>query len=74
MERAIRRGRHIEVQVVADGGAPYGRWVSGLQRATAQQKVIEESASTVLDARRSGRCGPMPSSSSGQYYLNAGTV
>ncbi|MDQ6782058.1 MAG: biotin/lipoyl-binding protein [Actinomycetota bacterium] len=51
MERVITGGRHVEVQVVADGQG--GVWAVGVRDCSIQrrnQKVIEESASTALDA------------------------
>ncbi|MDQ6839492.1 MAG: biotin/lipoyl-binding protein, partial [Actinomycetota bacterium] len=51
MEPVITEGRHIEVQVVADGQG--GVWAVGVRDCSIQrrnQKVIEESASTALDA------------------------
>src|SRR5579871_1325899 len=53
LERAIRGGHHIEVQVVAD--AKGAVWTLGVRDCSVQrrnQKVIEESASTVLDAEQ----------------------
>ncbi|MDF3049065.1 MAG: Biotin carboxylase Propionyl-CoA carboxylase [Pseudonocardia sp.] len=50
LERAVRGGRHVEVQVVADGGGDV--WTLGVRDCTVQrrnQKVIEESASGALD-------------------------
>jgi acetyl/propionyl-CoA carboxylase alpha subunit/acetyl-CoA carboxylase carboxyltransferase component len=50
MERVIEGGRHVEVQIVADGHG--GVWAVGVRDCSIQrrnQKVIEESASTVLD-------------------------
>ena len=51
IERVIKGGRHVEVQVVADGQG--GVWALGVRDCSIQrrnQKVIEESASTALDA------------------------
>ena len=53
MERAIRGGRHVEVQVVADAAGDV--WTLGVRDCTVQrrnQKVLEESASTALDAEQ----------------------
>ncbi|MFZ0188862.1 MAG: biotin carboxylase N-terminal domain-containing protein, partial [Streptosporangiaceae bacterium] len=53
LERAIRGGHHIEVQVVAD--AKGAVWTLGVRDCSVQrrnQKVIEESASTVLHAEQ----------------------
>jgi acetyl/propionyl-CoA carboxylase alpha subunit len=57
MERMIVGGRHVEVQIVADGQG--GVWALGVRDCSIQrrhQKVIEESASTALDAQ--GEQGP----------------
>jgi acetyl/propionyl-CoA carboxylase alpha subunit/acetyl-CoA carboxylase carboxyltransferase component len=51
MERVITGGRHVEVQMVADGQG--GVWALGVRDCSIQrrnQKVIEESASTALGA------------------------
>jgi acetyl/propionyl-CoA carboxylase alpha subunit/acetyl-CoA carboxylase carboxyltransferase component len=53
LERAIRGGHHVEVQVVAD--AKGAVWTLGVRDCSVQrrnQKVIEESASTALDAEQ----------------------
>ena len=53
LERAIRGGHHIEVQVVADAKGTV--WTLGVRDCSVQrrnQKVIEESASTVLHAEQ----------------------
>ena len=51
LEKLVPAARHVEVQVIADG---YGTvWAVGVRDCSLQrrhQKVLEESASTVLDA------------------------
>ena len=76
MERAIAGGRHVEVQVVAD--ATGDAWTLGVRDCSVQrrnQKVIEESASTALDAEQE----QLLRESAAQLartagYVNAGTV
>jgi acetyl/propionyl-CoA carboxylase alpha subunit/acetyl-CoA carboxylase carboxyltransferase component len=76
LERAVRGGRHVEVQVVAD--AEGGVWTLGVRDCSVQrrnQKVIEESASTALDAEQEG----LLRNSAAEMvraagYVNAGTV
>ncbi len=76
LERAIRGGRHVEVQVVADA---YGDvWTLGIRDCSVQrrnQKVLEESASTALDEEqeqllRSSAAALVTAAG----YVNAGTV
>src|SRR5215831_4392578 len=76
LERAIRGGRHVEVQVVADHEGTV--WTLGVRDCSVQrrnQKVIEESASTALDgeqeqALRSYAADLVRAAG----YVNAGTV
>jgi len=76
LERAIRGGRHVEVQVVADAAGDV--WTLGVRDCSVQrrnQKVIEESASTALDG---GQEQLLRSSAAGLVraagYVSAGTV
>src|SRR5690242_13707464 len=76
LERAIRGGRHVEVQVVADAEGTV--WTLGVRDCSVQrrnQKVIEESASTVLDAEQDkllrGHAAELVRAAG---YVNAGTV
>jgi acetyl/propionyl-CoA carboxylase alpha subunit/acetyl-CoA carboxylase carboxyltransferase component len=76
LERAIRGGHHVEVQVIAD--AKGAVWTLGVRDCSVQrrnQKVIEESASSVLDAEHE----KMVRSHAAELiraagYVNAGTV
>ncbi|MHA6629565.1 ATP-binding protein [Pseudonocardia sichuanensis] len=76
MERAIRGGHHVEVQVVADATGDV--WTLGVRDCSVQrrnQKVIEESASTALDAEQE----QLLRTSAAKLvraagYVNAGTV
>ncbi|MCF7553384.1 carboxyl transferase domain-containing protein [Pseudonocardia sp. WMMC193] len=76
LERAISGGRHVEVQVVADATGDV--WTLGIRDCSVQrrnQKVIEESASTALDAEQEA----LLRSSAAELaraagYVNAGTV
>ncbi|MFC5234738.1 carboxyl transferase domain-containing protein [Pseudonocardia zijingensis] len=76
LERAIPGGRHVEVQVVADASGDV--WTLGVRDCSVQrrnQKVIEESASTALDAEQE----QLLRSSAAELvraagYVNAGTV
>ena len=76
LEQLVPAARHVEVQVMADG---YGTvWAVGVRDCTLQrrhQKVLEESASTVLDA--DGEQGIRDAAvrlSAAAGYRNAGTV
>jgi len=76
LERAIRGGRHVEVQVVGDADGSV--WTLGIRDCSVQrrnQKVIEESASTALDSEQER----LLRSSAAELiraagYVNAGTV
>ncbi|HVL84444.1 MAG TPA: carboxyl transferase domain-containing protein [Pseudonocardia sp.] len=76
LERAVRGGRHIEVQVVADAAGTV--WTLGVRDCSVQrrnQKVIEESASTALDQEQEEllrRSAAELVRAAG--YVNAGTV
>src|SRR5262249_21778442 len=73
---AIRGGRHVEVQVVADAAGTV--WTLGVRDCSVQrrnQKVLEESASTALDAEQEkllrGHAAELVRAAG---YVNAGTV
>ena len=76
LERAIRGGHHVEVQVVADAKGTV--WTLGVRDCSVQrrnQKVIEESASTALHAEQE----KMVRAHAAELiraagYVNAGTV
>ncbi|HET6260173.1 MAG TPA: carboxyl transferase domain-containing protein [Pseudonocardia sp.] len=76
LERAILGGRHVEVQVIADATGDV--WTLGVRDCSVQrrnQKVIEESASTALDAEQE----ELLRTSAAELvraagYVNAGTV
>ena len=76
LERAISGGRHVEVQVVADAAGTV--WTLGVRDCSVQrrnQKVIEESASTALDAEREQALrGHAAELARAAGYVNAGTV
>ncbi len=76
LERAIRGGRHVEVQVVADGAGTV--WALGVRDCSVQrrnQKVIEESASTALDAEQEQSLRSHAAKLiRAAGYVNAGTV
>ena len=76
LERAIRGGRHVEVQVVADAAGTV--WTLGVRDCSVQrrnQKVIEESASTALDTEQEKLLRSHAAElARAAGYVNAGTV
>src|ERR1700712_440368 len=76
LEGAIRGGRHVEVQVVAD--AEGGVWTLGIRDCSGPRgnpKVIEESASTALDAEQEQLLRQSAADlARAAGYTNAGTV
>ncbi|MCX6463213.1 MAG: ATP-grasp domain-containing protein [Pseudonocardiales bacterium] len=76
LERAISGGRHVEVQVVADAHGDV--WTLGVRDCSVQrrnQKVIEESASTALDAEQEQLLRTSAAALvKAAGYVNAGTV
>src|SRR5215468_4143344 len=76
LEQAISGGRHVEVQVVADAAGTV--WTLGVRDCSVQrrnQKVIEESASTALDAEQEALLrGHAAELIRAAGYVNAGTV
>ncbi len=76
LERALRGGRHVEVQVVADATGEV--WTLGVRDCSVQrrnQKVIEESASLALDAEQEELLRASAARLvSAAGYVNAGTV
>jgi acetyl/propionyl-CoA carboxylase alpha subunit/acetyl-CoA carboxylase carboxyltransferase component len=76
LERAISGGRHVEVQVVADAEGTV--WTLGVRDCSVQrrnQKVIEESASTALDAEQEQQLRFHAAELvRAAGYVNAGTV
>ncbi|HSP36152.1 MAG TPA: carboxyl transferase domain-containing protein [Frankiaceae bacterium] len=76
LERAVRGGRHVEVQVIADADGTV--WPLGVRDCSVQrrnQKVLEESASTALSPEQEEQ---LRSSAArlvrAAEYVNAGTV
>ncbi|MDQ1632923.1 MAG: hypothetical protein QOC80_2895, partial [Frankiaceae bacterium] len=76
LERAVRAGRHVEVQVVADADGTV--WTLGVRDCSVQrrhQKVIEESASTALTAEQVAQLRHSAAELvRAAQYVNAGTV
>jgi len=76
LEQAISGGRHVEVQVVADAVGTV--WTLGVRDCSVQrrnQKVIEESASTALDAEQERRLRSHAAELiRAAGYVSAGTV
>ena len=76
MEHVVSGGRHVEVQIIADGHG--GVWAPGVRDCSVQrrnQKVIEESASTALspdDEQRAKEAAVNLARAAG--YRGAGTV
>ncbi|MFC5996380.1 biotin carboxylase N-terminal domain-containing protein [Pseudonocardia hispaniensis] len=76
LERAVSGGRHVEVQVIADATGEV--WTLGVRDCSVQrrnQKVIEESASTALDAEQEELLRTSAARlAKAVGYVNAGTV
>ncbi|MFG2006792.1 carboxyl transferase domain-containing protein [Spirillospora sp. NPDC048911] len=76
VEKLLPRARHVEVQIIADGHGT--TWAAGLRDCSVQrrnQKVIEESASTVLrPADRDAIEAAAVRIASAAGYRSAGTV
>ena len=75
LEQAMRGGRHIEVQVIADAEGTV--WTLGVRDCSVQrrnQKVIEESASIALAPEQENGCGHAADLVRAAGYVNAGTV
>jgi len=76
LEKLVRAARHVEVQVIADGHGSV--WAVGIRDCSLQrrhQKVLEESASTVLDAAEEQAIRDAAVRlSAAAGYRNAGTV
>ncbi|MGE5696011.1 MAG: carboxyl transferase domain-containing protein, partial [Candidatus Sericytochromatia bacterium] len=76
LEKLVPAARHVEVQVIADGHG--GVWAVGIRDCSLQrrhQKVLEESASTILDADQEQAIRDAAVRlSAAAGYRNAGTV
>ena len=76
LERAIRGGRHVEVQVVADELGDV--WTLGIRDCSVQrrnQKILEESGCTALDAEQEQLLRDSAAAlARAAGYVNAGTV
>ena len=76
LERLLPGGRHVEVQILADGAGT--TWALGVRDCSVQrrhQKIIEESASTALTAGQAERlCGAAVRLCERAGYRGAGTV
>ncbi|MGO9928077.1 MAG: carboxyl transferase domain-containing protein [Mycobacterium sp.] len=76
LEKLVPAARHVEVQVIADGHGTV--WPVGIRDCSLQrrhQKVLEESASTVLDATKEQAIRDAAARlSAAAGYRNAGTV
>ena len=76
LEKVVPAARHVEVQIIADGHGTV--WPVGIRDCTLQrrhQKVLEESASTVLDAAKEHAIRDAAARlAAAAGYRNAGTV